>query len=682
MRMNEQIARDAEVARIHAEEEIQGMIDSLDKSNETVTKYLQEYQQFALDLSLEKKIELIKEAPESKAPTEEVSKDKIKEMMQLVPVEDVYVQALQVKHPIIDWKVHSEGDRNYWQIIRLGGSTACYKFFVDLLRQLDREDLNQLWALVKEGRLLGIKCTRHSHWQYKFLLPVEGVPTARRMEIPLPGVCTAMMKKLPTIGFARGMLKNEWICEGDDNLGLGLRGESLKDNSVCVHPPQHHHQPPPYTTTAAIPISQHRHPHLHDATLTVTNTTKGVFDVLSHHKGAYGLTENDKAHCYHTTSSMPSSPRYYLHLVTTFSTPAATNNIFTPPSSPPSPPTSSSTATLHHNGCHPHQPTPPSSSPRRYPHRDDIELLLHHDPSIPKMIVVSILVGFTDEPPLEENDDLFDLESKEIKWKKILYDVPIDDLITEDKIFDRKAILMRSMLFLRILRTVSMTRREILDGDDDDYDYDKESIISMSTDIFETTPSIVITTSPLVLPIEDPEDSLIMGNEELNTILEKESDEFIKFSVEDLVLILSKSEDTSGSESVCILHLLDDLSPIDVPEEKAVTFSNSLFNSNDNFISSDDESLSDEDILKDNSFLNDDIFHHDPFITAMSVASILEGLTDEPPLNENDDLFDLKSKNDEWKKILITPDLEVSRARAFVHRLLELQSLAYGNLIS
>nr|GFD37992.1 hypothetical protein [Tanacetum cinerariifolium] len=43
MRMNEQIARDAEVARIPAEEEIQAMIDSLDKSNETVAKYLQEY---------------------------------------------------------------------------------------------------------------------------------------------------------------------------------------------------------------------------------------------------------------------------------------------------------------------------------------------------------------------------------------------------------------------------------------------------------------------------------------------------------------------------------------------------------------------------------------------------------------------------------------------------------------
>nr|GFB96072.1 hypothetical protein [Tanacetum cinerariifolium] len=51
-----------------------------------------------------KKQKLSEEAPEPKTPTEEVGEDKIKEMMQLVPVEDVYIQALQVKHPIIDWK--------------------------------------------------------------------------------------------------------------------------------------------------------------------------------------------------------------------------------------------------------------------------------------------------------------------------------------------------------------------------------------------------------------------------------------------------------------------------------------------------------------------------------------------------------------------------------------------------
>nr|GEW03793.1 hypothetical protein [Tanacetum cinerariifolium] len=113
-------------------------------------------------------------------------------------------------------------------------------------------------------------------------------------------------------------------------------------------------------------------------------------------------------------------------------------------------------------------------------------------------------------------------------------------------------------------------------------------------------PSIVITTSPLILPTEDPEDSLIIGNEELNTIPEKKSNEFIKSSVEGLVLIPSESEDTSGSDSECILPSCDDFSPIDIPEEKAMTFSNPLFNSNDDFISSGDESLSDEDISKDN----------------------------------------------------------------------------------
>ncbi|GKD39188.1 hypothetical protein Tco_1259395 [Tanacetum coccineum] len=67
---------------------------------------------------------------------------------------------------------------------------------------------------------------------------------------------------------------------------------------------------------------------------------------------------------------------------------------------------------------------------------DEIEFLLHHNTSTPKISVVSILEGFTDEPPLEENDDLFDLESKENEWKTILYDASIDDLMTDDKVFD------------------------------------------------------------------------------------------------------------------------------------------------------------------------------------------------------------------------------------------------------
>nr|GFD09185.1 hypothetical protein [Tanacetum cinerariifolium] len=56
--------------------------------------------------------------------SEDVSEEDLKGMMQLVPVEE--------------------------KIIRLGGYTPVYQFFVDMLKQLDREDLNQLWALEKE----------------------------------------------------------------------------------------------------------------------------------------------------------------------------------------------------------------------------------------------------------------------------------------------------------------------------------------------------------------------------------------------------------------------------------------------------------------------------------------------------------------------------------------------------
>ncbi|GJV01663.1 hypothetical protein Tco_1335232 [Tanacetum coccineum] len=43
---------------------------------------------------------------------------------------------------------------------------------------------------------------------------------------------------------------------------------------------------------------------------------------------------------------------------------------------------------------------------------DDIEILLHHDPSTPLKSIASILEGFIDDPLFEENDDLFNLECK------------------------------------------------------------------------------------------------------------------------------------------------------------------------------------------------------------------------------------------------------------------------------
>nr|GEX05290.1 hypothetical protein [Tanacetum cinerariifolium] len=97
-----------------------------------------------------KELRLEQDSAKKVKTSEEVSKEDLKKMMQLVPVEEVYVEALQVKHPIIYWEIHTEGQRSYWKIIRLGGSTTSYQFFVDMLKHFDRKDLNQIWVLVKE----------------------------------------------------------------------------------------------------------------------------------------------------------------------------------------------------------------------------------------------------------------------------------------------------------------------------------------------------------------------------------------------------------------------------------------------------------------------------------------------------------------------------------------------------
>nr|GEZ97343.1 hypothetical protein [Tanacetum cinerariifolium] len=180
-RMNEQIARDAEIARIHAEEELQMLIDGLDRNNETVAKYLQEYDQFAAELPFERRIELISDlvgwkAKHFKGMTLKEIKENFdpvwKQIQDFIPLgskeeakrfkrkclrlEQESMKKLKTSEEVKktekspEDKVHTEGQRSYWKIIRLGGSSASYQFFVDMLKHLDREYLNKLWEFVRE----------------------------------------------------------------------------------------------------------------------------------------------------------------------------------------------------------------------------------------------------------------------------------------------------------------------------------------------------------------------------------------------------------------------------------------------------------------------------------------------------------------------------------------------------
>ncbi|GJT54301.1 hypothetical protein Tco_0989355 [Tanacetum coccineum] len=119
--------------------------------------------------------------------------------------------------------------------------------------------------------------------------------------------------------------------------------------------------------------------------------------------------------------------------------------------------------------------------------------------------------------------------------------------------------------------------------DDDD---DEESSIPLKDIIISGLPPCVAITP--VLTTKEPVDSLIMVDKLLDTIPETESDELIKYSVENLVQTPNESEDLSDGE--CDLPLCDD-SP-----KSHLTFSNPLFDINDDFTSSDDESFSREDV--------------------------------------------------------------------------------------
>ncbi|GJS53328.1 hypothetical protein Tco_0626690 [Tanacetum coccineum] len=78
---------------------------------------------------------------------------KMKKHMEIVvDEEEIAVDAipLATKPPIIvDWKIIKEGKMGYFQLIRADGSSRRYSSMIKMLQNIDREDLETLWKLVK-----------------------------------------------------------------------------------------------------------------------------------------------------------------------------------------------------------------------------------------------------------------------------------------------------------------------------------------------------------------------------------------------------------------------------------------------------------------------------------------------------------------------------------------------------
>ncbi|GKB23121.1 hypothetical protein Tco_0862522 [Tanacetum coccineum] len=76
----------------------------------------------------------------------------MKKHMEIVPDDEVANDAitLATKPPIIvDWKIIKEGKMGYIQIIRADGSSKRYSSMIKMLQNINKEDLETLWKLVK-----------------------------------------------------------------------------------------------------------------------------------------------------------------------------------------------------------------------------------------------------------------------------------------------------------------------------------------------------------------------------------------------------------------------------------------------------------------------------------------------------------------------------------------------------
>nr|GEW86571.1 hypothetical protein [Tanacetum cinerariifolium] len=97
--------------------------------------------------------ELIQKITKKQKVEDDKEKDELKQLMETsLDKEEVAIDAipLAVKSPrIVDWKIRKERKKSYYQIVRVDGKSQMYMIFSQMLKIFDREDLEDLYKLVK-----------------------------------------------------------------------------------------------------------------------------------------------------------------------------------------------------------------------------------------------------------------------------------------------------------------------------------------------------------------------------------------------------------------------------------------------------------------------------------------------------------------------------------------------------
>ncbi|GJR00144.1 putative ribonuclease H-like domain-containing protein [Tanacetum coccineum] len=97
--------------------------------------------------------ELEQESTNKQKVDEDKDTTELQSLMEFILDEEevaINVVPLATKSPkIVDWKIHKEGKKSYYQIVRADGKSQMYMIFSQMLKSFDREDLEDLYKLVK-----------------------------------------------------------------------------------------------------------------------------------------------------------------------------------------------------------------------------------------------------------------------------------------------------------------------------------------------------------------------------------------------------------------------------------------------------------------------------------------------------------------------------------------------------
>nr|GFC29466.1 hypothetical protein [Tanacetum cinerariifolium] len=156
-----------------------------------------------------------------------------------------------------------------------------------------------------------------------------------------------------------------------------------------------------------------------------------------------------------------------------------------------------------------------------------------------------------------------------------------------------------------------------------------------------------ITPDEPVLSTEEPDNSLSMGDEHLDTIPVTESNDFIKSGVENLIPIPSESEGIP--EHVCDVPSHDNSPPLDVSKDQV----EDLSECNEEFYSIDDDSFSIDDI---------DYVEASPPDSALVSSDVMEIVI--PKVGGIDDDILLMIKDDDLREKLRNVNLLISKIEA------------------